>query len=117
MRVVEFTPDMRQKWEEFVPRSNNGTLFHLQEFLEYHPPDRFENRHLIFEDRGKWVALLPAAAKDRDGLRIHVSHPGASFGGVATAMSVGVKGAHRIVDLWVEWAKHNGFDGVEFTRV
>jgi len=117
MKIVEYTPEMRDKWESFVPKTNNGTIFQTLEFLEYHPPERFENRHLIFVDRGKWVGVLPAAARDRDGKRIHVSHPGASFGGIAMAPGVGVKGAHRMVDLWIEWAKRSGFDGIEFTRV
>jgi len=32
-------------------------------------------------------------------------------------LKAGVKVAHRMVEVWVKWARKNGFDGVEFTRV
>ncbi|MCK5833205.1 GNAT family N-acetyltransferase [bacterium] len=117
MKIIEYIPQLREKWENFVPRTNNGTMYHLQQFLEYHPADRFPAKHLIFEDRGKWLGVLPAADRVRDGKLIHVSHPGASFGGIAVLPSVGVKAAHRMVDLWLDWAKRKGYEGVEFTRV
>ncbi|HHS51103.1 MAG TPA: GNAT family N-acetyltransferase [candidate division Zixibacteria bacterium] len=117
MKIIEYTKDMREKWEAFVPDTNNGTLFHLQNFLEYHPEGRWETRHLVFEHRGKWVGVLPGATRERDGKRIHVSHPGASFGGIAVAPTVGIEGAHRMVELWTDWARRNDYEGVEFTRV
>lgn len=117
MKIIEYTDKLRNKWEDFVESANNGTIFHLQNFLEYHRAGRFEHRHLIFADREIWEGVLPGATALREGKRVHSSHPGASFGGIATAQSCGVKDAHRIVELWIDWAKNNGFEGVEFTRV
>jgi len=117
MKIIEYQDKFRDEWEDFVEKSNNGTLFHTQQFLDYHPPERFENHHLIFEHRNRWTGILPAAAKMRDGKKILSSHPGASFGGFACAMDTGVKKAYRMVEMWIKWAKDHEYEGIEFTRV
>jgi len=117
MKAIEYTPELAARWDDFVSKANNGTIFHTQRFLSYHPDDRFEHHHLIFDDRGKWAGVLPGAVAFRDGKRIYASHPGASFGGIACSTKVGIRPAHRMVDVWIEWAIRNDFEGIEFTRV
>ena len=34
--VRKFTANDTKDWDDFVKRSNNGTLFHLRSFLSYH---------------------------------------------------------------------------------
>ncbi len=117
MKILEYSPELAAQWDNFVGESNNGTIFHTQKFLSYHPEGRFENHHLIFVDRGRWIGVLPGAAKMRDGKRIYVSHPGASFGGIAANTKAGMSASNGMVECWIEWAKERGFEGVEFTRV
>ncbi len=117
MKIIEYDKSMAKKWDEFVAQTNNGTIFHTQKFLGYHPKGRFEHRHLIFEHRNRWMAVLPGAERDREGKRIYVSHPGASFGGLALSRKAGVEATSKMVELWIDWAKKNGYEGVEFTRV
>lgn len=117
MKIVEYRNEMAQEWDDFVEKSNNGTIFHTQKFLEYHPPDRFEHDHILFEHRNRWMGVLPGAAKAREGRRIYVSHPGASFGGIALSHKAGVEATTRMVDLWLKWSAKKGYEGVEFTRV
>ena len=75
MKAIEYTPELAARWDDFVSKANNGTIFHTQRFLSYHPDDRFEHHHLIFDDRGKWAGVLPGAVAFRDGKRIYASHP------------------------------------------
>ena len=117
LEIIEYTPKLAEKWDRFVPKTNNGTLFHTQNFLNYHPEGRFENHHLIFAEGNRWMGILPAAAANRGGERIFASHPGASFGGIATSLKSGIRRADKMVELWIEWAMEHGFAGVEFTRV
>ncbi len=117
MKIIEYDSSMAGLWDDFIAQSNNGTLFHTQRFLGYHPKGRFTHHHLIFEDRGRWVGVLPCAERDRAGKRVLVSHPGASFGGIALSRKAGVEATSKMVDLWIDWAKQNNFEGVEFTRV
>jgi len=117
MKALEFKSEWSDRWDDFIRQSNNGTIFHTQRFLNYHPEGRFENNHLVFEDRGRWRGALPGAARERDGKRIFVSHPGASFGGIAVSQKAGIEATSVMVDRWLEWAAGKGYEGVEFTRV
>lgn len=70
-----------QAWDKFVKSANNGTIFHLRSFLSYHIDRIFNDHSLIFEKKGKIVAVFPAAINNNNGENILYSHPGASFGG------------------------------------
>ena len=39
-------------------QSNNGTMFHLQRFFEYHVPGKFKFNHLIFLENDQIAAVL-----------------------------------------------------------
>ena len=38
-------------WENFVKKSNNGTIFHLRRFLNYHQERNFEDCSLMFYEK------------------------------------------------------------------
>jgi len=69
-------------WDRFVNESENGTIFHLQKFLGYHPKSRFTDCHLMFRYNKQLIGVLPGTEKQIDNKKIFVSHPGASFGGI-----------------------------------
>ena len=54
-------------WDKFIKQSNNGTLFHTQKFLSYHPTDRFLDNSLIFQKKGNIISVLSAAIKKEKG--------------------------------------------------
>jgi hypothetical protein len=80
MEIIEYTDIHRKDWDRFVANSNNGTMFHLQQFLAYHRPGRFSFDHLMFVKHDKIVAVLPGELKDG----IFESPVGASFGSIVT---------------------------------
>ncbi len=116
MQVKEYKGDNRCFWESFVQASNNGTIFSLQSFLDYHPAGRFDNRNLIFYDSQKPVAVMPAADAMREGKRILFSHPGASFGGIIAQKSLGISDAIKLVDALVKYASDHKYDAIMLTR-
>ena len=61
MKIIEYTEEWKEKWDNFVLESNNGTIFHLQKFFDYHPKDRFSFNHLIFLNKDNIVAVLPGS--------------------------------------------------------
>ena len=61
MEIIEYTKKWKDKWDNFVLESNNGTIFHMQKFFDYHPEGKFTFNHLIFLDKGNIVALLPGS--------------------------------------------------------
>ena len=116
MEIVEYNETYRNLWEQFVDDSNNGTLFAYQKFFDYHPKDRFKHRHLMFFERGKLVAICPAAeVKREDGVWL-VSHPGASFDGIITSTRSGISEALKLVDALIKFARQERYKGIELTR-
>ncbi len=49
--VSPYKASFQEDWDRFVRQANNGTLFHLRQFLSYHPPGRFEDHSLVFTGR------------------------------------------------------------------
>lgn len=80
LNIVPYTPQWKDRWDSFVRQSNNGTIFHLQRFLDYHVERKFPWHHLIFLRNDKIAALLPSA---RTGAVLE-SPVGASYGSFVT---------------------------------
>lgn len=105
IRVEPYTASWKSRWDAFVVASNNGTMFHLQRFLDYHRERRFQWHHLLFLDKDRLVAVLPAATM---GSTLE-SPIGASYGSFVTGdLSFG--GALELVDVFSEYCRAQGFE-------
>lgn len=102
-------------WKRFVYESRNGTLFHDLDFLAYHPPSRFQTVHLTVKKKGNLCAVFPAVKAEKEGQTALVSHPGASYGGLALAQGLGAEEVFQIVEKLVAWAKGEEFVRIEMT--
>ncbi|MEI8135412.1 MAG: GNAT family N-acetyltransferase [bacterium] len=60
----------------------NGTVFHTQQFLAYHPDGRFEFHHLLFFQGTKLIAVLPGGIHNNG--KTYESPLGASYGSFVT---------------------------------
>ena len=69
-------------WDRFVRSSMNGTAFHLQQFLRYHPEDRFDFHSLLFFRGERLIAVLPGGLRQQD--YMFESPLGASYGSFVT---------------------------------
>jgi hypothetical protein len=102
LRVRPFTPEDFGGWDQFVASSLNGTFLHTRRFLSYHGA-RFEDASLLVEDeRGRILAVLPAAL-DPENADVVVTHPGITCGGLVhdgalrgTALLEAMRGAVEI---------------------
>ena len=116
VEAIRYTDAFEQRWEEFVRRANNGTIFHLRRFLRYHPPERFRDHSLVFLKEGKLLALFPAVELEREGKRVLASHAGASYGGFVVRSNLSLRDAFRLVGSLDRYATREGFDAVELTQ-
>ncbi len=103
MEIIEYTEKWKDKWDNFVLESNNGTIFHMQKFFDYHPEGKFTFNHLIFLDKGNIVALLPGS---RIG-SLYESPIGSSYGSIVTK-DVKFAYAMEIVSALLEYGKKTG---------
>ncbi|KJJ85882.1 hypothetical protein OMAG_000246 [Candidatus Omnitrophus magneticus] len=104
------TTDAKQKteWKNFIENSNNGTIFHDLDFLDYHPAGKFNTHHLEFFEKGKLTAILPAALNIQDdGIKTLRSPYGASIGGFVFQPGLRIKTIMEIIKLLQEYSKDN----------
>ena len=78
--IKKYNESMREEWDLFVIKSNNGTIFNTREFLNYHINRKFNDCSLCFYNNKDLICVLPAAI-DKANKKIF-SHPGASYGGL-----------------------------------
>lgn len=111
LRIVEADDRRLARWDEYVARAVNGTLFHLRAFLGYHG-ERFagSERFLLALDGDTVFAQLPAALDGADGARTLRSPYGASYGGFVFQRYPTFAQASSLVDALLEWL---GSAGVE----
>lgn len=102
--VQPYTPADRAEWDAFVEQSNNGTMFHLQRFLDYHPEGTWNFHHLMFRQDGRLVGVLPAGIKPGGALW---SPMGASYGSIVT-LDTSFERSLAIVDALISYAGQKG---------
>ena len=102
-------------WDNFVSKSNNGTIFHLRKFLKYHPINRFKDHSLIIEKKQKLFSLFPAAEKYINNKKYLISHPGSSVGSFVVLENLSISDAMDITKKLVSYAKKLKFNGIQIT--
>jgi len=103
--VEWFKPEERSEWEAFVEEANNGTMFHLQKFLDYHIPGRFDFNCLTFRRNGELIGVLPGGLKNGN---TFWSPVGASYGSIVTK-DIHFETALDIVDSLIHFGKENNW--------
>ncbi len=111
MEIIKYTPEWKNKWDKFVLESNNGTMFHLQKFFDYHVDGKFNFDHLIFLEKNEIVAVVPGAVMN--GTKFE-SPIGASYGSIVTK-DVKFDKAMKIISSLLEYAKSQGWNELELT--
>ena len=115
IKVKKFSKDNYLAWDSFVRNANNGTIFHLRKFLNYHSPERFKDNSIELYKGNNLLSVFPAADIMKEGKRILVSHPGASYGSFITKEDLSIKNAIEMVEELKGYAIRKGFDGIEMT--
>ena len=108
-------PAESDTWDAFVSAAHTGTAFQTLQFMAYHPPDRFQNHHLVAYNRRRLFAVIPGAVVDEpDGLAF-VSYPGTSYGGPVIDSACRFDNAERLVEALVSYARARGFARIGLT--
>ena len=112
MNVIPYTEEKRKEWKQFLLASNNGTLFHDLDFLEYHPTDKFQFHHLLFYQDDRLVALLPAHILETESKKQLISPVGASIGGPVIPMDFRASEALEMTETLIKYAKESNISEI-----
>ncbi len=110
MELIKYSDEWKEKWDRFVLQSNNGTMFHLQKFFDYHTPGKFKFDHLMFVEKNKIKALLPGRLTNG----LFESPVGASYGSIVTG-DIKFAEAMELVSALLDYGKKNGIKEFELT--
>jgi hypothetical protein len=110
--VRPYRPEDAIAWKALLAESKNATLFHDLDFLAYHPPGKYDFRHLVALRRDRIEAVIPGALST-DG--VFVSPAGASIGGPAVRKSIPVEACLHLMEALQLYCKSAGWRGIEFT--
>ena len=102
-------------WDSFVKNANNGTLFHLRRFLNYHPEDRFVDHSIEFYKKNTLFSVFPAAELNINGKNFLVSHPGSTVGSFVVPENVSISDSLELIEMLIGYTKKNKFEGVRLT--
>ena len=107
--VHKYDNSCRDEWQEFLKHTNNGTMFHDLNFLDYHPVGKFNFYHLMFRRGDELIGILPGGVKDIG--RVFWSPVGASYGSIATK-DIRFETALEIVDAMLDYFDRENFKDI-----
>jgi len=109
IKILEYKTEDKAEWDGFIDRSNNGTMFHKQQFFDYHSDGKFTFFHLKFYSDNKLIAVLPGGLSNNG--KTFWSPVGASYGSIVTG-DIHFETALEILDAFMEYCKEKQFKDV-----
>lgn len=103
------------EWDDFVDRSDNGTLFNKRAFLSYHDKNKFKDASFFVRKNGNLFTVFTASVVEREGKKVLSSHPGASYGSFVYPSDLNFREAHDLVEYLLEYGKEKKADRIQLT--
>lgn len=118
LEIIPYTESRAQQWDHFVlHKSMNGTFLQTRNFLNYHPPGRFQDASLLVMQGDCIAAVIPAAERQDDNGRCFYAHPGSTFGGIVLGNACYNMGViEEIFDLLEDRLKQAGYSQAVFRQ-
>lgn len=112
VEIAKYSPEYKDAWNAFVAASKNGTFLFDRDYMDYHA-DRFTDHSLLFYNKGKVVALLPANV---DASEVH-AHSGLSYGGVVSGADMKAQLMLDIFDALLLYFRELGFVSINYKAI
>jgi len=116
LEIKKYKDKNKKLWDNFVSKSNNGTIFQKQHFINYHINRNFIDNSLLFLYKKKLVAIFPASQINKNNKKILYSHPGSSYGGLVVKDNLKFKLIDQIIAKLDQYCINNKFDSIFFIQ-
>lgn len=105
MQVRQYEKKDKNVWDEFIRQSKNGTFLFYRDYMDYHS-DRFTDCSLIiYDDKNRIAAILPANRKDN----FLISHGGLTYGSFITTDKITTPVLLDVFNAVITHLKKDGF--------
>lgn len=106
MKVIKYSLEHKSTWNDFIKSSKNSHFFFERDYMEYHS-DRFDDFSIIiYDDKNKVVAVLPA---NKQGDKLY-SHQGLTFGGLVVNDKMTAEIMLKVFEALKLFLKENSFN-------
>ena len=110
LSIKKYNKSMREEWDLFIIKSNNGTIFNTRKFLNYHINRKFKDYSLCFYNNKNLICVFPATINKAD--QKIISHPGASYGGLIIDTEIKFSTMNEIINLLINYCKKNNINSI-----
>ncbi len=110
--IIRYKEELKKDWDEFIEKARNSTFLFLRDYLDYHK-DRFKDFSLLFYQKGKLLAILPANIENET----LYSHQGLTYGGLICSDGLTVKNCLTLFFELNTFLKTQGIKKVIYKRV
>ena len=110
--ITKYNKKLVNEWDSFISKSNNGTIFHKQQFLSYHVHRQFIDYSLIIKYKEKIVAIISAVELFNKTKKCFYSHPGASYGGLVLNNNISFQLINQIIISLEQYLIKHGFNNI-----
>lgn len=108
MKVVKYNKEYKLMWDDFLDQAKNSHFIFKRDYMDYHQYRFLDFSLLVFDDKEKLVALLPANKVDD----ILYSHQGLTFGGFIVGDRVTTELMLLIWDVIKNFLLENSFSKI-----
>ena len=112
LRIEKYNTEYKSVWDDFVSSSRNGTFLFYRDYMEYHS-DRFTDYSLMFFEKDKLVALLPANIQEN----VFYSHQGLTYGGLVLSCNAKTSQTIEILDRGIEYLQQCGVNKIIYKSI
>lgn len=102
IRIEKYNTEYKSVWDDFVSSSRNGTFLFYRDYMEYHS-GRFQDYSLMFFEKNKLVALLPANISEQ----VFYSHQGLTYGGLILSEDTKTPQTIEVIDTVVKYLQES----------
>lgn len=112
MKIEIYNAESKEKWDDFVRSSKNGTFLLYRDFIEYHG-DRFNDYSLMFYEGEKLVAVMPGHIQGR----IYYSHQGLTYGGLIMSSETTALEIMQLFECLTITFRHQGIKKIVYKAI
>ena len=84
MKIVKYSDEYNEVWDAFITTAKNGHFLFSRNYMEYHSERFTDHSLLVFDDKERLLAILPA---NISGNTLY-SHQGLTFGGFIVSLKM-----------------------------